>query len=251
MVKDAATNETIRDATVRVDLSQAIPCGRQGIGWSSWEPPQGNGTFGPLEVARPRSDDVAFFLHARAPGYSANVTFIGPEQARRDLGNLTILLHPNATIDGSAPSGTLVAIDGPVFPRVTVASENGSFAFPGARAATVKLVAATDVPYEELVRAPANVTVPAVEARGWRLEGSVKGPSGAPIAADVVAWNGTELVSVARSGASGAFALPLAPEPQTLRIEARTSDNHYGGSLNLDVRGPPALRETVLVKPLC
>lgn len=251
VVRDALTNETIRDATVRIDLAQALPCGRQGIGWTSWEPPHDNGSFGPLEVPRPRSDDVAFFLHAKAPGYSANATFIGPAQARGDLRNLTVILHPNATLEGTAPPGTLLALDAPIFPRVAVAGADGSFSFPNARVVAAKLVAGTDVPYETLVTPPARVDVPDVEARGWTLEGSVKGPTGAPIAADIVAWNGSALASVARTSASGAFALPLAPEPQTLRIEARTSDNQYGGVLQIEIKGPPALRETLLVKPLC
>lgn len=250
-VRDAASGDIVTAASVRIDLAQALPCGRQGVGWSSWEPPQANGTFGPLEVPRPRSDDVAFFLHAKAQGYTANATFIGPQQARGDLRNLTVLLHPDASVAGSAPAGTLLALDAPGFPRVTVAAANGTFAFPAARVAPAKLVAGTDVPYETRVTPPARVDVPEVEARGWTLEGSVKGPSGAPVAADVVAWNGTELVSVARAGASGVFTLPLAPKPQTLRVEARTSDNHLGGVLQLDVQGPPALRETVLAKPLC
>lgn len=251
VVRDAVTNETIRDATVRIDLAQALPCGRQGIGWTSWETDRENGSFGPIEVPRPRSDEVAFFLHAKAPGYSANATFIGPQQARSDLGNLTVILHPNATLQGTAPPGTLLALDAPIFPRVAVAGADGNFSFPNARAVAAKLVAGTDVPYETLVTPPARVDVPDIEARGWTLEGRVKGPTGAPVAADIVAWNGSALASVARTSASGAFALPLAPEPQTLRIEARTSDNQYGGVLQIEVKGPPALRETVLVKPLC
>lgn len=250
-MKDAATNQTIRDASVRIDLSQALPCGRQGVGWSSWEPEHAEGRFGPLEIARPRSDDVAFFLHARATGYAPNATFIGPQQARGDLGNLTVLLHPNATLEGNAPPGTLVALDAPTFPRVTVAAANGTFAFPGARVVPTKLVAGTDVPYEAVVTPPARVDVPAIEARGWTLEGSVKQSSGAPVAADIVAWNGSALVGVARAGPSGSFALPLKPEPQTLRIEGRTGDNALGGVLTLELKGPPALRETILVKPLC
>ncbi|HVM45739.1 MAG TPA: hypothetical protein VM582_07360 [Candidatus Thermoplasmatota archaeon] len=250
-VVDARTGEAIPTATVRIDLSQALPCGRQGVGWTSWNATNESGRFGPLEVPRPRSDDVAFFLHARAPGYSPNATFIGPTQARGDLGNLTVVLHPEASVVGTAPPGTLVALDAPTFPRVVAAAADGTFAFPQARVAPALLVAGTDVPYRALVRPPAQVDVPRVEARGWVLEGSVKGPTGAPLAADVIAWNGSDIVGVARSGASGAFSLPLAPEPAALRIEARTSDNHYGGVLLLDVNGPPALRETILAKALC
>ena len=251
IVRDAATNEPIPDAFVRVDLSQALPCGRQGIGWSSWEPPHEGGAFGPLEVPRPRSDDVAFFVHARADGYSPNATFIGPAQARGDLGNLTLLLHPNASVEGTAPPGTLLALDAPTFPRLALASADGRFEFPNARVVPAQLVAATDTPFITVATAPATIEVPRIEARGWTLEGSVKGPSGAPLAADIVAWNGTKLVGVARAGASGAFALPLAPEPASVRIEARTSDNQFGGVLTLDVNGPPALRETILAKALC
>jgi len=251
IVKDAVTLEPVAHAAVRLDLAQTLPCGRQGVGWTSWQPPQANGTFGPLEVARPRSDDVAFFLHARADGYAPNATFIGPAQARGDLGNMTVLLHPDAAIEGRAPPGTLLALDAPPFPRVALADANGTFRFPQARAADATLVAATDVPFVTTVRPPAQVEVERDAARGWTLEGVVKGPTGAPVAADVVAWNGTRLESVARSGASGAFAMPLPPRPAELRIEARTADNSYGGVLTLDLKGPPALRETVLVKPLC
>jgi hypothetical protein len=88
-------------------------------------------------------------------------------------------------------------------------------------------------------------------ARGWLLEGTLKGPTGAPLAADVAAWNGTQLVSVARAGDNGIFALPLAPRPIALRIEAHTGDNHFGGALTLEIHGPPALRETLLMYALC
>ena len=250
-VVDAVTGEPLADATVRLDLSQALPCGRQGVGWSSWDAGGDEGRFGPVEVARPRSDDVAFFLHARAPGYAPNATFIGPAQARTDIGNLTVRLHPDVSVNGTAPPGTLVALDAPVFPRVALASDNGTFAFPQARAVPALLVAGTDVPFRALVRPPAEVEVPRVETRGWTLEGTVKGPTGAPLAADVVAWNGTSLVGVARASESGAFTLALAPEPATLRIEARTSDNQFGGVLAYTVNGRPALRETVLAKALC
>lgn len=251
IVRDTRGNETLPEASVRLDLAQALPCGRQGVGWSSWDLPVTNGSFGPFTVARPRSNDVAFFVHATAPGYAENTTFIGPTQARGDLGNLSIRLHPDARVEGTAPAGTILALDAPVFPRVTIADASGTFRFEHARANDALLVAATDVPFRTFVRAPATVTVPAVEARGWTLEGIVKGPTGAPVAADVVAWNGTQMVSVGRSAAGGAFVLPLPPEPVGLRIEARTADNALGGTLQIEVAGPPALRETILVKALC
>ncbi|HUR68556.1 MAG TPA: hypothetical protein VM370_04860 [Candidatus Thermoplasmatota archaeon] len=239
------------NATVRVDLAQVQPCGRQSVGWSSWEAAAPEGRWGPIEVPRPRSDDVAFFVHASAAGYAENATFIGPTQARGDIGNMTVLLHPEADISGTAPPGTIVALDAPTFPRVTVANASGAFRFPHARSAPAVLVAATDVPYRQLAAAPADVSVPASSARGWLLEGSVKGATGAPLAADVVAWNGTVLVSAARASEAGAFALPLAPEPISLRLEARTADGRFGGVRSVELAGPPALRETMLATALC
>lgn len=251
VVRDAATGALVPQAYVRLDLAQAQPCGRQGVGWTSWEPAQANGTWGPLEVPRPRSDDVAFFLHVLAEGYSENATFIGPTQARADISNLTVIIHPDASVEGSAPPGTLVALDAPGFPRVTLASANGTFVFPGARAANATLVAGTQTPYATLVRAPSRLEIPEAAERGWILEGVVKGPTGAPLAADVVAWNGTALASVGRASENGVFTLPLAREPASLRIEARTSDNHYGGALQIDIAGSPAVRETILAKARC
>lgn len=248
---DAATGEALLNATVRLDLAQTQPCMRQGVGWRSWDIPVSNGTFGPLEVPRPRSDDVAFFLHAYAEGHAENATFIGPAQARGDIGNLTVRLHPEASVSGRAPPGTLVALDAPPFPRVTLADANGTWAFPHARAAKAWLVAAVDVPLRALVRPPAEMDVAPSVARGWTLEGAVKSPTGAPLAADVVAWNGTALWSVARSSDAGSFTMPLPPEPSELRVEARTLDGHYGGVLVLDLKGPPALRETLLTRALC
>lgn len=248
---DAATGEALAAATVRLDLAQTLPCMRQGVGWRSWEIPVANGTFGPLEVPRPRSDDVAFFLHAYADGHSENATFIGPTEARGDIGNLTVRLHPDASVSGRAPPGTLLALDAPGFPRVAVADANGTFRFAHARVADAAFVGAVDVPLRTTVRAPAEVDVAPSEARGWTLEGAVRSPTGAPLAADVVAWNGTTLWSVARASDAGAFAMPLPPEPAQLRIEARTADGHHGGVLTLDVRGPPALKETILARELC
>lgn len=251
VVRDAATGALVPDAEVRLDLAQAQPCGRQGVGWTSWSAPVANGTWGPLEVPRPRSDDVAFFLHVSAEGYSPNATFIGPTQARGDIGNLSVLVHPNASVEGRAPPGTLLALDAPIFPRIVVADANGSFAFPRARVVEVAFVAATDVPFRARVEAPARVEVPTSSERGWLLEGTVKGPTGAPASADVVAWNGSTMWSVARAGDNGVFALPLPPVPADVRVDARTADGAFGGTLVVEVRGPPALRETVLLRPLC
>jgi len=251
VVRDATTGALLANATVRIDLAQHQPCERQGIGWASWEPAIANGTWGPFEVPRPRSDDVAFFVHAMAPGYTTNDKFIGAVAARGDIQHTTIVLHPDAEIVGTAPPGTLVALDTPRFPRVELASANGTFRFAKARVAEAAFVAATDDPFHSRVAAPANVTVPAAQARGWLLEGIVKGPTGAPLAADVVAWNGTALWSVARAGESGAFAMPLAAAPASLLLHARTADGHFGGVLSLEINGPPALRETILAKALC
>ena len=249
-VVDVLTREVPANVTVRIDLAQELPCGRPGIGWASWEAPVENGTWGPVEVPRPRSDEVAFFLRASAPGYTTNDTMIGPAQARGDIGNLTLQLHPDAAIQGRAPPGTLLALDAPPFPRVVVADANGSYAFPRARVVEAAFVAAVDTPFRARVAAPAEVDV-AAAGRGWTLEGSVRGPTGAPLAADIVAWNGAELWSVARSSETGAFTMPLAPEPAELRLHARTSDGRFGGVLRLEVNGPPALRETLPTQPLC
>ena len=250
-VVDAVTGEPVAGASLRLDLAQVRPCGQQGIGWTSWELDASEGRFGPLEVPRPRSDDVAFFLHAEGPGYSVNKTFIGPAQARGGTGNLTVALHPDVGVVGRAPPGTLVALDGPPFPRVTVADEAGDFAFPHARAVDAALVAAVDVPLRAIVRPPAELLVEASDERGWVIEGVVKDEEGAPVAADVVAWNGSALWSVARSSSSGSFSMPLAPEHAALRIEARTGDQRLGGVLVLEIQGPPALRETIVARALC
>jgi hypothetical protein len=138
-----------------------------------------------------------------------------------------------------------------VFPRFAVVGANGTFSFADARVEEAWLVAATDVPFARLVRAPASVEVAAAQGRGWLLEGVVKNADGAALAADVVAWNGSALVSAARAGPSGVFALPLPPRPAELRIEARTGDNHFGGSRAIEVEGPPALRETIVAGALC
>lgn len=248
---DALSGAALANATVRIDLAQVQPCARQGIGWSSWEVPYQEGRFGPFEVPRPRSDDVAFFVHALAPGYSENATMIGPAEARGDLANLTLVMHADHAVRGRAPPGTLLALDAPGFPRLALADANGTFSLEHARVVPSWLVADTPTPHREIVAAPAEVEVPANATRGWRLEGTVKSPSGAPLAADIVAYNGTMLVGVARSSATGAFALPLAPEPMRVSIVARTPEGHLGATLALDIAGPPALRQTLLAKALC
>ena len=248
---DARTGAPLTNATVRIDLAQVQPCSRQGIGWTSWDAPVDGARFGPIEIARPRSDDVAFFLHARAPGYAENATMIGPAEARGDIRNLTLVMHPDAAIAGRAPPGTLVALDAPVFPRLALADAEGVFRFPSARVVEATLVADTPHPHRAVVAAPAELDIVDNGSRGWTLEGLVKGPSGAPLAADVVAFNGTTLVGVARSGESGTFSMPLPPEPMGVRVVARTADARYGATLVRDLDGPPALRETLLARALC
>lgn len=252
LVVDAITRGAIPGAQVRLDLAQTKPCGNQGLGWSSWTPPVQDGAWGPLQVPRPRSDDVAFFLHVGAPGYTANATFIGPAQARGDLGNLTIVLHARAAIEGNATPGTIVALDAPDFPRFTVADETGAWRFEGARVVPAGLVVAeSGAPYATTVAAPAVVEPDAARAPGWTLEGSLRSPTGAPLAADVAAWNGTQLWSAGRAGDNGVFVLPLPPEPVALRIEARTADGRFGGARVLNVDGPPATRETIAMRARC
>ncbi len=250
---DARDGSPITTAVVRLDLSQTQPCRRQGVGWSSFSlPVHENGTFGPIETARPRSDDVAFFLHVTAPGYSENATFIGPTEARAGTDNITVILHPEATVEGRAPPGTVVALAAPPFPRLTVADADGRFAFANARVVEADFVAATDTPFITRVIAPATLDVPQVSETSWRLEGNLRTSSGQSVAADVVAYqNGTRLVSAARASDTGTFVLPLPSEPGAYRIEARSPDGRWGGLKLLELNGPPSLRENVLVHALC
>lgn len=253
-VVDAATGEILADAQVRLDLAQVRPCKRPGIIWNSYDlPVAGNGTFGPFSIARPKSDDVAFFLHVGAPGHASNVTFIGPDEARRGTRNLTVVLHPQAAIEGRAPPGTLVALDHPGFPRFAVANETGVFRFDNARVFESAYVVATDPPVLGRAAAPATLDfdAPNASAPAWRLEGVVKAPDGRNVAADVVAWNGSVPASAGRSGPNGVFVLPLAAQRQDLLLEARTSDGQLGGVLRVLVEGPPSLRHNVLTSARC
>lgn len=251
-VVDARSGEPVSEAVVRLDLAQVRPCARQGIAWTTWAiPVSENGTFGPFETARPRTDEVAFFLHVDAPGYARADAMIGPAEARAGTANLTIVLHPRANVSGSAPPGTLLALDSPGFPRLAVADNDGRYVFEDARHADTTVLAATDVPQSTRLIPPATFDARALNETGWRLEGALRLVDGTPLGGDVVAWNATGLASAARANETGTFTLPLVPEPAELRIEARTADGQYGGALVLDLNGPPALRETVLMRKLC
>lgn len=251
-VVDAVTGAPVAQALVRIDLAFTRPCRQQGIGYASWEPPvDENGRFGLFRVPRPNSDDVAFFVHVTAPGYAENVTFIGPAEASGDIGNVTYVLHPEAALTGNAPPGTLLALDAPGFPRIVVANATGRYAFASARVAEVQLVAATALPQRANVTPPLTLDFEEPAGRGWTLEGILRRESGAPVAANVVAWNGTLLWSVARAADNGLFSLPLPPQGVELRIEARTPDGALGGTKALGVQGPPAVRESLLLRPLC
>lgn len=252
VVTDARTGAPVAGAEVRLDLAQVRPCRQEGIVWTSWDDvTREDGRFGPLTVPRPRSDDVAFFLHVFAEGHSDDVTYFGAVEARRDIGNLSLAVHELANVTGTAAPGTLVALEWPGFPRVTVASADGAWRFENAQVTPAQLVAATDPPHRASVTAPATIDLPAGNASGWRLEGVVRRESGAPSAADLVAWNGTALVGVARAAENGVFVLQLPGEPLGLRIEARTEDGRFAGTRALDVAGPPAARETVLLRAAC
>jgi hypothetical protein len=251
IVRDALTGDALANATVRLDLAQVRPCARQGLAWTSWTlPVDGNGTFGPYETARPRSDEVAFFVHAEAPGYTETTLHVGALEARAGTHDLTLALHPRANVTGTAPPATVVALDALGFPRVAVADADGRFAFEGARVENVSLVVATDRPVTTRVTPSAHVDV-AADGAGWLLQGSVRLESGAGIAADVVAWNGTELASAARANDAGVFALPLRAEPASLRLEARAGGGQWGGVAHVEINGPPALTERVILRPLC
>lgn len=249
-VIDALAGASVGDASVRLDLAFTKPCQRPGIVYQGWGiPADANGRYGPFEVARPRSDDVAFFLHVSAPGYSPNLTYVGPTPETEIFH--TVVLHPVASVSGTAPPGTLLALQDTRFPRVALADASGNFSFENARVVEADLVAGTESPTRLRVAAPTEVVIHASAERGWMLEGFTRGPTGAPVAADVVAWNGTSLASVARSGENGFFSLPLPREPASYLVEARTETGHHGGSKRVDVAGPPSMRETVVLRALC
>lgn len=251
-VRDALDGEPVTDAALRLDLAQVRPCRREGIVWREWEmAARSDGAFGPLEIPRPNSDDVAFFLHTRSTGYSPDVRVVGPAEAREDLGNLTIVLHPRLRVDGTAPPGTPVAMEALPFPRVTVADAEGVWAFDDALVGTRGLVVGTDPPHARVVTPPETVTPPSNGTAGWRLEGSLRDEEGRPVAADLVARNATHLVGVARAAESGAFVMPLPARGDAYVLEARTSDGALGGSKRVELQGPPALRESLVLRPLC
>jgi hypothetical protein len=254
VVVDALGGSPVRDAEVHLDLAAQVPCRQEGIVWqqAAINVTSFLGSFGPYEAQRPRTDDFAYFLHVNAPGYAENVTFIGPAEARGDLGNLTVVLHPDAAVEGAAPPGTVVALDAPGFPRLAAADANGAFAIPHARVLPASFVADVDMPVVARVAAPANLTIRAANATGWRVQGTVHASSGAALPADVVARdaNGT-LVGAARAADDGLFTMSLAPAPADLTLQAWTEDGHFAGSLAVSLDGPPATRFALVARPQC
>lgn len=250
-VRDALSGEPVADAQVRLDLAHVLPCRREGTIWTQYPVPiDEEGVFGPVEVPRPRSDDFAFFLHTTSPGHTEDVVLIAPYDAPPDIGNITVALHPATRVEGTAPSGTVIALDAPRFPRLAVANATGAFAFDDALTGERAYAAATATPQHGTLTPPATLAFEETPT-GWRLEGVVKTTHGTGLAADVVAWNGTQLVSAARASETGVFLLPLEPAPASLRLDARTSDGRYAGSLALDLNGPPGTRQTILMRELC
>lgn len=254
VVVDALSGSPIEDAQAHLDLAALAPCRHEGLLWEQYALPAGGfeGRFGPSEAPRPRTDDFAYFLHVKAPGYAENVTFIGPAEARGDLGNMTVVLHPDAAVEGAAPPGTVIALDAPGFPQVTAADANGTFRLHPARVLPASFVAGLDVPYTDLVAAPANLTIIAGNATGWKVQGSVRSASGAALVADVVARNSTgALVGVARTADDGTFTLAVAPAPADLSLQAWTGDGRYVGVLPVSLNGPPATRFPMVAQPQC
>lgn len=247
---DVLTKAPIEGALARLDLAQIRPCRVESIVWNAWDAKTDpSGRFDVQEVPRPRSNDVAFWVHVTADGYAESILFIGAEEARSDIGNLTFELHPQATLSGTAPAGTLVAIADRDFPRVVLS--NGSFAFPDAHVTPSSFVAATAPPFVAQARAPSSLEVPDEPGKTWYLEGRLMSESGSPMAGDVVAWNGTELASVGRAGETGIFLLPLQPHAAELRIEARTSNGQYGSTSKFELEGPPGVRLSMIMRSLC
>lgn len=252
VVIDGGGGATPEGLLVEVDLAQVRPCAKPGVGWTTWRIPVADGAFGPYEVPRPRSDDVAFFLRVGAPGYVTNMTFIGPQQARVGTHNLTIQLHAVARVGGVAEPGSVVALDAPGFPRLTVADANGTWRFDDARPVPAWLVIGGPSPFVTTVEPPAeDVRGNGTRLAGWNVEGVLKSQTGAGVAGDVVAFHGTRLVGAARASDTGVFALGIPGEPGQYRLEARTADGRLGATRVLDVAGPPALRETLLLRALC
>jgi hypothetical protein len=253
-VVDALSGASIDDAEVHLDLAAKVPCRREGLLWQQYAVPTTHfeGRFGPYAAQRPRTDDFAYFLHVAAPGYAENTTFIGPQEARGDLGNLTVVLHPAAAVEGRAPPGTVVALDAPGFPRLAAADENGTFRIADARVLPASFVADLDMPATDVVAAPANLSFPDANATGWRLQGTVRGPSGAALAADVVARNASgALVGAARSGDDGLFTMSVTPRPADLTLQAWTEDGRFFGALAASVNGPPATRFALVARTQC
>lgn len=252
-VIDALTNATLGEADVRIDLAQIRPCRNEGLLWQAWDVDvDADGRFGPFELPRPRSDDVAFFVHATRPGHSERVVYVGALEATRDLGNMTLALYPEAVVEGVAPAGTVVALEGDDDVRTLVADEAGRFRFDAARPVPSAFVAATDMPDSRSVTAPADIVVLEPNAAGWRLEGRLQLRSGAPVAANVLAWNGSMMVSAARAGDNGVFVLPLRAEAvEQLYVFARSQNGQYGATKVLEVQGPPGLRQTLIMEALC
>lgn len=249
-VVDALDTRPVPEAEVKLNLAFLRPCRQESIGYTTWQPALDVEGRWNVTTPRPRSNDVAFFLHVAAPGYAESVTFLGPTEIGRGVTNLTTVLHPKANVTGIAPPGTLVALAQDAWPRFAVADANASFAFEDAHVHPRAWVAATELPARGMVAAPGEIRVASPNATGWTLQGTVT-LDGARRAADLVAWNGTQMWSVARAGSDGAFTMPLPPEPATLRLEARTPDGTQGGVLPLDLNGPPATRVSMLLRALC
>lgn len=252
VVVDALDERPVEGARVVIHVNQEQPCRRPGIGWASYPMTlDAESRFGPYEVTTPAGAGWRFFVEASAVGYTTERTYVGPEQASQTR-NLTLVLHPRANVTGAAPPGTVAGLetdDG--FATLAVADERGRLAFEGVHVGERDLVVALDVPWRSRIAAPAEVD-PTTNGSGWVLRGVARRADGAGVAADVFAWNGTTLWSAARANDVGQFALPLPPESvERLRVEARTTTGQYGGGAVLDVNGPPAATQTILMRARC
>src|SRR5581483_12517296 len=103
--------------------SAAASCGWPGASSATTVP----GGAVPSTAALGCSTTVRLPRSPRASAGPMNVTFIGPAEARGDLGNLTVVLHPSAAVEGTAPPGTVVALDAPGHPQLAAADANGTF----------------------------------------------------------------------------------------------------------------------------